>query len=191
MSTKHVYMYSRYYNTHYTHHQVVAAGQCGAVIKAICQRGTLKGRLFAIKAIFNMGLSTARSAAFQQYESEFDVLAELERHPNVMPFYTQFVEPVPESILPELPEFVRQVATINPATGRRRRRPLPSQWVVFEWLPETLQGKVRERFDEGGEEMMELPWREVAVIMRDICRGLLHLHNNNLVRMYTSMTRNG
>ncbi len=161
--------------------QVVAMGQNGAVIRAICQRDILKGLVFALKAIFNMGLSTAHSAAFDQYENEFRLLAVLPEHENVMAFYGQFTEPVPASILPHLPEFVRQTATINPATGRRRRRPLPNQWAVFEWLEQTLQANVRARFDAGGDGMMELPWPVVAKLMRDVCRGLLHLHNNNVV----------
>ena len=156
-------------------------GQNGAVIRAICQRDILKGLVFALKAIFNMGLSTAHSAAFDQYENEFRLLAVLPEHENVMTFYAQFTEPVPASILPHLPEFVREAATINPSTRRPRRRPLPNQWAVFEWLDQTVQDWARGEFAAGGDDMMEIPWPKVAKIMRDVCRGLQHLQRNKLV----------
>ncbi len=156
-------------------------GQNGAVIKGVCQRDILKGRIFALKAIFNLGLSTAHSAAFDQYANEFNFLASLAAHPNVVEFYAQFVEPVPDSIIPQLPEFVREASTINPTTRRRRRRPLPNQWAVFQWLEQTLQDWARGEFAAGGDDMMEIPWPKVARIMRDVCRGLQHLHRNNLV----------
>ena len=128
-------------------------GMNGAVIRGTCQFDILKGKTFAIKAVFNLGLSTAHSAAFDQYANEYKFLAVLPGHPNVMEFYAQFVEPVPDHIIPQLPDFVREAATINPSTGRRRRRPIPNQWAVFEWLEQTLQGAVRARFAAGGEEM--------------------------------------
>ena len=160
-------------------------GANGAVIKSKFLRGSIKGRIFALKAVFNMGLSNEGHAAFDQYRCEFLILSRLPRHKNVMVFYAQFVAPVPPALLPHLPEFVREAATINPMNGRRRTRPLPNQWVVFEWLPQTLQGWSRTQYDEGGEDMTEMPWPKVAKVMRDVCLALVHLDDNHVVRLST------
>ncbi len=85
------------------------------------------------------------------------------------------------SILSHLPESVREATTTNPVTGRRRRKPLKIQWAVFEWLAMTLSQWTRQQFAAGGDDIEGLPWRLVVHKILDVCRGLLHLHNHNVV----------
>ena len=159
----------------------MAAGANGAVCRAKCTRGGLEGRTFALKLVFNLGNTNTAGAAFTQYEAEYNTLATLEPHRNVMRFYAQFNAPIPEDVLPGLPEFVREVATTNPATGRPWRRPLKNQWVLFEWLPETVEAWTRGRWEAGGAEMTCLPWRDVARMGLEICHGLMHLDEHRIV----------
>ena len=155
--------------------------------EAVCTRdaSVLHGHTFAFKCMFNMGLSRPSAAVFDQFESEYRLLSDLlPRHDHTMSFYGQYVAAVPDHVLSEMPEFVRNVATVNPVTGRRRRSPLKTQWAVFEWLPVTLGGWARQRFQQleaAGIVADALPWRDVAEKALDVARGLRHLEEHSVV----------
>ena len=155
--------------------------------EAVCTRdaSVLHGHTFAFKCMFNMGLSRPSAAVFDQFECEYRLLADfLPRHDHTMSFYGQYVAAVPDHVLSEMPEFVRNMATVNPVTGRRRRSPLKTQWAVFEWLPVTLGGWARQRFQQleaAGTVADALPWRDVAVKALDVARGLRHLEEHSVV----------
>jgi hypothetical protein len=72
----------------------VAAGQNGIVFAARCLRKGLPRpmKLFAVKLVFNFGLSTA--ATRNTFENEFNVLSRLPPHSNITRFWTQFVDEV-------------------------------------------------------------------------------------------------
>ncbi len=72
----------------------VAAGQNGIVFAARCLRKGMPkpSKLFALKLIFNFGLSTA--ATRNTFENEFNVLSRLPPHNNITRFWTQFVDEV-------------------------------------------------------------------------------------------------
>jgi hypothetical protein len=77
-----------------THCVAPAAGQNGIVFAARCLRKGLPRpqKLFALKLIFNFGLSTA--ATRNTFENEFNVLSRLPPHTNITRFWTQFVDEV-------------------------------------------------------------------------------------------------
>ena len=72
----------------------VAAGQNGIVFAARCLRKGMPkpNKLFALKLVFNFGLSTA--ATRNTFENEFNVLSRLPPHNNITRFWTQFVDEV-------------------------------------------------------------------------------------------------
>ena len=112
-------------------------------------------------------------------QAEYATLAFLEPHPNIMRFYAQFVAPVPASVLPQLPAFVRETATLD-ASGRPRHRPLPCQWALFEWLPQTVSAWMQPRLRAVAGGTATLPWQEVAVVMLDVCTALEHLQQSHM-----------
>ena len=90
---------------------MVAAGANGAVCEAVCTRdaSVLHGHTFAFKCMFNMGLSRPSAAAFDHFESEYRLLADvLPRHNHTMSFYRQYVAAVPDHVLGEMPATWRQ-----------------------------------------------------------------------------------
>lgn len=72
----------------------VASGQNGIVFAARCLRRGMPRpqKLFALKLVFNFGLSTA--ATRNTFENEFNVLSRLPPHANITRFWTQFVDEV-------------------------------------------------------------------------------------------------
>ena len=83
----------------------VAAGQNGIVFAARCLRKGMPkpGKLFALKLVFNFGLSTA--ATRNTFENEFNVLSRLPPHNNISRFWTQFVDEVGLACLRRRPSF--------------------------------------------------------------------------------------
>ena len=160
-------------------HQLVACGDNGAVFEARCtKKGVLRDRTFALKAVFNTGATNTEGAGFRQYEREFVVLSELPRHRNVMQFYTRFTRPVPPQWLDRLPKNVRDVLVKDRHSKKMRAKPLPCQWVVFEWLPKTVTAFLEGQ--SGG--AAHPPWQLVVSAALDVGRALEHLWRHRVVR---------
>ena len=159
--------------------QLVAFGDNGAVFQAVCTKeGMLLGETFAFKAVFNTGATNTAGDGFRQYEREFVLLSELPRHRNVMQFYAQFTRPVPAEWLKKLPEDVRDMLMKDRHSKKPLPKPLPCQWAVFEWLPETVTAFLER--ESGG--AAHPPWQLVVSAALDVGRALEHLWRHGVVR---------
>ena len=112
-----------------------------------------------------------------RFETEYAVLAEVPPHPNIMRFYTQFVAPVPPSMMPDLPPAVREFMTTD-ATGRQRTQPLPTQWAVFSWHARTLAEYLRAWRERHGH---ALDPREAGRLVIQLLDALIHLEDHHVV----------
>jgi len=119
------------------------------------------------------------SHARQDAEMEYNAVLDIPTHRNVVKCFAQWEETVPADLLSRLPETVRELATTN-RYGRRRRRPVKFQFVVFEWLPYTLEKWAMDQLSDTEQDCP--PWPKVVDKLLDVCEGLRHIQRSGYVR---------
>lgn len=152
----------------------VAAGQNGIVFAARCLRKGMPkpNKLFALKLVFNFGLSTA--ATRNTFENEFNVLSRLPPHNNITRFWTQFVDEIPDVALDHLPKFARDQATYRTASGNIQRR--KAQFIVLDYHPETFRHH-RSLLP------VPLPYGACLRFALDLIRAAVHLQAHQTVHL--------
>lgn len=114
-----------------------------------------------MKVVFNFGLGTNQARG--EYEREHDIISGLVPHPNLVRFWSQTLDPIPEAIASILPD-AAQASYVHNGEVRRRK----TQFVILDYHPfsldQVLQAMPR-----------PLPVERVLRWAADLIRGLLHL----------------
>ena len=87
--------------------QVLGSGQMGMVVRVKCTKtGHPKpDKSYALKVVFNFG-ATTYSLVRILYTAEYEAVSSLKRHPNIVPYWGQFRDVVPQSVCVKVHFFV-------------------------------------------------------------------------------------
>jgi len=118
--------------------------------------------------VFNFGLGT--NAARNAYDAEHDILSSLPPHPNVVRFWSQALDPIPDEIARELPSTVQ--TTYRLASGEQRRR--KTQFVILDYHPFSLDAVVAAL-------PHPLPMDRIVRWSADLVRALVELRSNGII----------
>ena len=119
--------------------QVIGKGQSGLVVSATCTKDGLpdQTKLYAIKLLYNF-THEYTSVVQNAYENEWLILSRLLPHPNIVRFWSQFINIIPESFSQKLPADIQRFSTHKNRSGQIV--PSKGQFLVLDYHCKDLYG---------------------------------------------------
>jgi len=153
--------------------RTLGTGAYGTVmeVKCIASRFPWPDKSYALKVCTNFGTSTPRV----EYMGEFNELALVPSHDNIVRLFCEFIDEITEEIRSHLPVALQQYAVENARDGTTRNR--RTQYVLLEYFDRNLKQFLDFTFPPP----VHVPASMVTRMLVHVGSALLHLETQRVV----------